>query len=175
MKIRRYVLLLVLTALVVSACAVRTDDTGTAARPTPQSLLAFTATTVDGKQFDGTSLSGKPAVLWFWAPWCVTCLQQAPAVVSAGQRYAGTVNLIGVAGQDKTEAMPDFVQLAKLSSMTNISDADGALWKRFGAVDAGAFVFLDATGAVLGRGVLSGDELSDKIGALLVPSVSPSS
>jgi hypothetical protein len=33
---------------------------------------SFTAKTVDGKEFSGESLTGKPAVLWFWAdelPW----------------------------------------------------------------------------------------------------------
>ena len=30
--------------------------------------LNFTGTTLSGAPFDGSSLQGKPAVLWFWAP-----------------------------------------------------------------------------------------------------------
>jgi hypothetical protein len=30
--------------------------------------LQFAAKTVDGRDFSGQSLAGKPAVLWFWAP-----------------------------------------------------------------------------------------------------------
>lgn len=30
--------------------------------------LGFTASTVDGASFDASTLAGKPAVLWFWAP-----------------------------------------------------------------------------------------------------------
>ena len=29
--------------------------------------LQFTGTTLSGAAFDGASLQGKPAVLWFWA------------------------------------------------------------------------------------------------------------
>ncbi|MDH2393959.1 redoxin family protein, partial [Streptomyces sp. HNM0663] len=32
---------------------------------------------MDGKPFDAKTLAGKPAVLWFWAPWCPTCKGQA--------------------------------------------------------------------------------------------------
>lgn len=32
-------------------------------------LLAFTAETVGGEQFDGAELAGEPVALWFWAPW----------------------------------------------------------------------------------------------------------
>lgn len=32
-------------------------------------LLAFSAETVGGDQFDGAELAGEPVALWFWAPW----------------------------------------------------------------------------------------------------------
>lgn len=32
-------------------------------------LLAFSAETVGGEQFDGADLAGEPVALWFWAPW----------------------------------------------------------------------------------------------------------
>lgn len=32
-------------------------------------LLAFSAQTVGGEQFDGAELAGEPVALWFWAPW----------------------------------------------------------------------------------------------------------
>ena len=30
--------------------------------------LDFTGTTVDGAPFNGASLAGRPAMLWFWTP-----------------------------------------------------------------------------------------------------------
>ena len=39
--------------------------------------LDFTGTTLSGAPFDGASLQGKPAVLWFWTPWCPFCNAEA--------------------------------------------------------------------------------------------------
>ena len=117
--------LLAAVVLAVTGCADpgRPSDTaGDPARPTTSGpLLAFTATTLDGRPFDGMSLSGKPAVLWFWAPWCPLCLQQAPGVRDAVARFADRVGIIGVAGLDKTAAMPEFVRLAKVQAMTHLA------------------------------------------------------
>lgn len=35
---------------------------------TASSALDFAAPTVDGGQFDASTLAGTPVVLWFWAP-----------------------------------------------------------------------------------------------------------
>ena len=42
--------------------------------------LDFTGTTLSGAPFNGSSLQGKPAVLWFWTPWCPFCNAEAPSV-----------------------------------------------------------------------------------------------
>ena len=44
--------------------------------------LNFTGTTLSGGTFNGASLQGKPAVLWFWTPWCPFCNQEAPSVAA---------------------------------------------------------------------------------------------
>ena len=45
--------------------------------------LSFTAETIEGASFDGSSLAGKDAVLWFWAPWCTECRREAPFVAAS--------------------------------------------------------------------------------------------
>jgi thiol-disulfide isomerase/thioredoxin len=40
--------------------------------------LQFTGTTLGGAPFSGAALQGKPAVLWFWTPWCPFCNAEAP-------------------------------------------------------------------------------------------------
>jgi thiol-disulfide isomerase/thioredoxin len=132
-----------------------------------ESPLAFTATTVDGDRFDGSSLAGKPAVLWFWAPWCPTCLGQAPGVREAVAEHADQVGIVGVAGLDKAEAMPDFVRMAKVEGMPHISDEAGDLWKKFGVREQSTLVFLDAAGKVTFRGKLTADEIPGRVAALL--------
>jgi len=45
---------------------------------TVNETLRFDATTLTGDAFDGTSLAGTDAILWFWASWCPTCQAEAP-------------------------------------------------------------------------------------------------
>ena len=166
MLVRKMGWLLAVVVLALAGCGGADDGPG--ARPaTTGPPLAFTATTLDGKPFDGMSLAGKPAVLWFWAPWCPTCLGQAPGVRTAVDRYADKVNIIGVAGLDKVEAMPEFVRLAKVEKMTHLADEAGVVWKRFEVTAQSIFVLIDATGAIKFRGRLSADEVPDRVAALL--------
>jgi thiol-disulfide isomerase/thioredoxin len=131
-----------------------------------EALREFTGEKVGGGSFDGASLAGKPTALWFWAPWCPTCLGQAPGVRKAVEQHADRVNIIGVAGLDKAEAMPDFVRMAKVETMPHVSDPDGKLWKTFEVREQSTFVLLDATGKVVFQGKLSADEVPDRIAAL---------
>jgi thiol-disulfide isomerase/thioredoxin len=159
--------LLVVGALALAGCG----GPGAGAdppEPTPAgALLAFSATTVDGKAFDGKSLAGKPAVLWFWAPWCPTCLGQAPGVREAVDLYADDVTIVGVAGLDNAEAMPDFVRMAKVEAMPHIADVAGDVWKRFEVREQSIFVLMDRDGKITFRGRLSSDEVPDRVAALL--------
>jgi thiol-disulfide isomerase/thioredoxin len=149
-----------------SACGNGTGGAAPAATTTSGPLLAFSGTTVDGKPFAGSSLLGKPAALWFWAPWCPTCLSQAPGIRQAQERSAGKVTIVGVAGLDQAGAMPDFVRLAKVGAITNVSDPEGTIWKRFGVTEQSMLVLLDASGAVVWEGKPSAAEIPDRIAAL---------
>ena len=113
------------------------------------------------------SLTGKPTVLWFWAPWCPVCLQQAPGVRAAVEQYGDKVNIVGVAGLDTAAAMPEFVRLAKVEAMTHLADEAGIVWKRFGVTAQSTFVLIDADGTVTGKGRLDADEVPDRVGELL--------
>src|SRR4051812_29119099 len=97
------VLVCALLAGVLASCGEASTDRDPSAAAAPETskgdwLQGFTGTTVDGKPFSGASLAGRPTVLWFWAPWCPTCLQQAPGVREAFKRSSGDVNFLGVAG-----------------------------------------------------------------------------
>ncbi|GAA3452327.1 TlpA family protein disulfide reductase [Dactylosporangium matsuzakiense] len=167
--VRRLGLLFVVGILFVSGCGAGGGGTTPAAQAPKASSapLDFSATTLDGKAFDGRSLAGKPVLLWFWAPWCPVCLQQAPGVRAAAERFGDRVAVVGVAGLDKAEAMPEFVRLAKIESITNLSDEPGVVWKHFGITAQSTFVLIDASGRVTGHGTLQPDEIPDRVAALL--------
>lgn len=142
--------------------------TGTGPRPAVPDILKFTATTVDGKAFDGANLAAKPVVLWFWAPWCPKCRAQADATAKVAGDYQGKVNVVGVAGLDKTGAMRDFVTDHKLDGFPHLADEAGTVWKRFGITEQSMYVVLDAQGNKSFSGTLvNGDGLADQVAKVI--------
>jgi thiol-disulfide isomerase/thioredoxin len=117
----------------------------------PESLK-FTATTLDGKPFDGASLAGHPVVLWFWAPWCATCAGEAASVADAANQYQGKVDIIGVAGLGPEKDMHQFVTDEQVGNIIHLSDNAGVVWKRFGITEQSLYVMLDRTGKVVVKG-----------------------
>ena len=106
--------------------------------------LQFTGTTLSGAAFDGASLQGKPAVLWFWTPWCPFCNQEGPSVshVAAANPQ---VTFVGIATRADAAAMRDFIDKYHLG-FTNLNDADGSLWARFNVPWQPAYLFVAADG-----------------------------
>jgi len=127
----------------------------------------FTVATLDGGTFDGHRLAGKPAVLWFWAPWCPTCLMQARQVNALAADYAGKATVVGVAGLDTVPAMHEFVGMAKVSGFPHLADEQGVVWKRFRMTAQSTFVVLDASGAVVERGHVDVERLPGMLDTLL--------
>jgi thiol-disulfide isomerase/thioredoxin len=125
--------------------------------------LDFTATTLDGATFEGATLVGKPALLWFWAPWCPTCAGQADHVSEVADTYAGKVNVVGVGGLDQADAMRTFVEDRGVDNFVHLSDEAGVVWQRFGITSQSTYVVLDAKGVVVAQGVLSQDDLDQAL------------
>ncbi len=129
-------------------------------------LLQFEATTLDGAVFDGSSLVGKPTVLWFWAPWCTTCIGQIPQVEAVAAQYVGEANVVGVGGLDSDSAIEDFA--ADLDGLTSLVDDEGAIWQRFEIIEQSSFVILDADGQEVARSGYSDElDLSSEVAGLL--------
>lgn len=140
------------------------DEAGSGSVPEE---LAFTASTLDGEDFDGASLHGKNAVLWFWAPWCTVCAAEAPAIRKTAEQHSGDVTFVGVAGKGATDEMKKFVGTHDLGDFTHTVDADGSLWSRFGVTAQPALAFVDKTGKVdVVPGTMSEQDLNARVGKL---------
>lgn len=164
----RWRLAVLLAVVILAGIGCGTGDSGSgapASTGTPKKL-DFTATTLDGKKFDGTTLAGKPAVLWFWALWCPTCGAQAPHVADLAEEYQGEVTFVGVAGLDDKPQMRKFVARTGVDGFTHLADDSGTVWKRFGITAQSTYVLLDAKGAVVQSGYLEDDELSKRVAKL---------
>jgi thiol-disulfide isomerase/thioredoxin len=128
--------------------------------------LDFTAKTIDGHDFSGLSLLGKPAVLWFWAPWCPTCQREAPMVGQIAD-VNPSVTFLGVAALDQLPAMQQFVDTYPVKGFSHLADTDGAVWAKFGVTHQPAYAFVDANGAVdVVKGSLSEPELTQRVTAM---------
>jgi thiol-disulfide isomerase/thioredoxin len=151
-----------------TASAPATAEAGSATPAAVPEALRFTGTTIDGKQFDGATLAGKPTVLWFWAPWCPKCKAQGPETANVAKEFAGKANVVGVAGLDKPTAMKDFVASTNVGGFPNLSDEPGDIWKKFEITEQSIYVLLDKDGKTVFTGNLpAGKGLADKVSKLV--------
>lgn len=130
--------------------------------------LNFTGTTLSGATFNGNSLAGKPAVMWFWTPWCPFCNQEAPSVAAVAAANPA-VTFVGVATRADNGALQNFVAKYGLN-FTNINDADGSIWAKFNVPWQPAYVFLrpDGSSTFINNptSAMSQQELTDRVRAL---------
>jgi thiol-disulfide isomerase/thioredoxin len=146
-----------LVAALISAPAALAED-----------RLDFGGTTLSGAPFNGSSLQGKPVVLWFWTPWCPFCNQEATGV---GQVAAANPNVtfVGVAARSDVGAMQAFVSKYNLN-FTNLNDADGSIWAKFNVPWQPAYLFVkpDGTSSFVNNptSAMPQQELSDRVAAL---------
>lgn len=121
----------------------------TEAMDAPAAELAVTGTTVDGEPLDLVAhLGGRPAVLWFWAPWCPVCAAEADEVAAQAAASSGEVTFVGVAAHDDVAAMQGFVERHGLEGFEHLADEEGAVWERFGVSAQPAYAFVTADGTV---------------------------
>jgi thiol-disulfide isomerase/thioredoxin len=166
MKLRLHSLIRSAALMLAAAALVAGVTEAPAARADSQ--LNFTGTTLSGAPFNGASLQGKPAVLWFWTPWCPFCNAEAPSV-SAVAAANPKVTFVGVAARSDVGQMENFVSKYNLN-FTNLNDADGSIWARFNVPWQPAYVFLrpDGTSTFVNNptSAMSQQELTDRVRAL---------
>jgi thiol-disulfide isomerase/thioredoxin len=156
--------------MVATALAVAALVFGLSASPkaAADDRLNFTGTTLSGAPFNGASLQGKPAVLWFWTPWCPFCNAEAPGVSQVAASNP-KVTFLGIAGRSDDGQMQNFVSKYSLN-FTNLNDADGSLWARYNVPWQPAYVFYKADGSSTfvnnPVAAMPQQELSDRVAAL---------
>ncbi len=163
---RRISGLLLAAALLLAGCGVANQESPSAdaASASDGRHLAFSGETLDGATFEGDQLAGKPAVLWFWAPWCPTCRAQAAGVRNLAEEYDGQVSVVGVGGLADTADIRDYAR--QVPGPTHLIDPDGAVWRHFGVTAQSTYVVLDADGAVVASGYLDDHVLAEKVAEL---------
>jgi thiol-disulfide isomerase/thioredoxin len=130
-------------------------------------VLSFTGTTIDGEPFDARTLAGKPALLWFWAPWCATCAAQAGSVTNLHSEYGDRIGILGIAGMGGNPEMREFVDDLEVGAVRHLDDEAGVLWKRFGITEQSTYVLVDRTGRVVATRYLDDLQLTAEVKSLV--------
>jgi len=139
---------------------------GRADLPVPK-VLSFTADTLDGRRYEAAALAGRPALLWFWAPWCATCAGQAPTVSELAGRYSDRLAVLGVAGLGDKAAMDEFVTDLEVGAVTHLNDQAGSVWRRFKVTEQSTFVLINRDGKVVHKGWLDSVDVTERVAALV--------
>lgn len=151
--------------LTLAACGAETgsdSSTGPGENAIGKSdVYEFDGTTLEGESFDGAQLEGKPAVLWFWAPWCPTCRAQIPNLTQLANNYDGEVAVVGVGGQDSEDAIRDIA--ADIPHLTHLIDDEGQVWSHFEVTAQSTYTVIGADGEIESHGYLDDQELNDLV------------
>ncbi len=156
--------------LVLTACGAQdpstADGSGSVVVGTGKDAdLDFAATTLDGSSFDGATLAGKPAVLWFWAPWCPTCRAQSGNVTNLAEQYAGEVAVIAVGGLDSASEIEDLA--AEIPHVTHLVDEEGEVWQHFRVTAQSTYTVIDADGEIVVESYLDDGDLNELVAELV--------
>jgi thiol-disulfide isomerase/thioredoxin len=130
-------------------------------------VLSFSAETLQGRRYEAAALAGRPAVLWFWAPWCATCAGQAASITEVAEQYGDRLGVLGVAGLGDKKAMDEFVTDLEVGGVTHLNDKAGAVWRRFSVTEQSTYVLIDRDGRLVHRGWLDSVEFTERVAALV--------
>jgi cytochrome c biogenesis protein CcmG/thiol:disulfide interchange protein DsbE len=110
------------------------------------------------------SLRGRPAVINFWATWCVPCFQEHPLLVSAAGSLGDRVRFIGVIYEDSEEQVRGFLA-RQGSAYPSLVDPGSRTAIAFGVFGVPETYFLDAEGKIAAKhiGPLDGPSLEAKL------------
>lgn len=111
-------------------------------------MFDFVADDVRGGTVTGADFAGRDVVVWFWAPWCTKCNQEAPDMADLAADRGDEVLFLGMAGLADVGDMEDFVDRHGLSGFPHAVDADGAIWSDFEVTSQSVFVFVNDDGSV---------------------------
>lgn len=148
-------LVTVLTVLgAATACTTAATPPGRAPSGEDRSArVSVTATTAGGATV--TVPDGRPAVVYFFAPSCYSCIAGTRAVARARAHAPTAADYVAVnidPGQNE-QGVRDFLAAADGSELARTSDAEGRLVGAFGVRALGTLIVLDARGRSVYTGV----------------------
>jgi cytochrome c biogenesis protein CcmG/thiol:disulfide interchange protein DsbE len=108
----------------------------------------FVLTTLDGRSFSSDDLIGRPAVINFWASWCIpACVDEHPVLMDLGARE-DEVQLVGILYDDTPQDALEFLVRYGDGGWPQLDDPSGTVGLAFGVLGPPETFFVDAEGIV---------------------------
>ena len=108
-----------------------------------EKMAAFALEDLDGNVFDSSQLSGKVAIIDFWATWCPPCKKEIPHFIELYDEYAddGLV-IVGISVDEDINALETFVPENGINYVMLKADKEGRVVNDFGGITGIPTTFL---------------------------------
>lgn len=117
-------------------------------------MPAFAGTTLEGDAFSSADLAGKPAIVNFWASYCIpSCVDEHPVLLDLAALHAEDLQMVGVLVDDSPDDARGFLGRYGEVSWPNLLNADGNISIDYGVTGPPETFFVDAQGIVVARHV----------------------
>ncbi len=117
-------------------------------------MPAFAGTTLEGDHFSSTDLAGKPAIVNFWASYCIpSCVDEHPVLLDLAARHESDLRMVGVLFNDTPDGARGFLARYGQVSWPNMLNADGRISIDYGVTGPPETFFVDARGIVVSHHV----------------------
>lgn len=131
-----------LVALCAAVASVPDEDASAPLRLGATENVAFDLGTTAGSRITSAELSGKPTILWFWAPWCPYSQDIAAEVAAEAKAAGDDVRFVGIGGQASARELRRFVSTYKVGGIEHGADLSGDVSDRFGVTSVPSFAVL---------------------------------
>lgn len=143
-RIAAFVVPAVILLVILAVAVARTNPPPQPGDPAP----AFEAPLLDGEGTLALSdLRGKPVVLNFWASWCAPCVQEAPVLEQAYERYGDEVAFVGVNIRDARSGALAF-SARYGAGYPDVRDEGRRIEGAYGLTGQPETFFIDADGSI---------------------------
>jgi cytochrome c biogenesis protein CcmG/thiol:disulfide interchange protein DsbE len=115
-----------------------------------------------------SALRGTPAVVNFWATWCVPCQQEHPGLLQVAQLYGEKVHFFGVVYQDEPTKIDAWLQRHGSAYPTLVDEGSRAAIA-FGVYGVPETFVVDAAGTIVHKftGPVDPNDLADLLDTLV--------